>query len=159
MCSSDLVSQFSRSVTSDSVTPWTAARQACLSVTNSQSLFKLMSIESVMPSFNCSSTVVASISTSARTGTVPFLFPPRPQFFFTNSYFAPNGGIVTRISAPGNGKIVHSGVSVPCSSCARCANVRKIANVSSRTTFRENCGILRVALTRDVVWRGAGATP
>ena len=32
------------------VTPWTAARQVCLSITNSQSLLKLMSIESVMPS-------------------------------------------------------------------------------------------------------------
>ena len=32
------------------VTPWTAARQASLSFTNSQSLLKLMSIESVMPS-------------------------------------------------------------------------------------------------------------
>ena len=31
------------------VTPWTVARQASLSITNSQSLFKLMSIESVMP--------------------------------------------------------------------------------------------------------------
>ena len=31
-------------------TPWTAARQVSLSITNSQSLFKLMSIESVMPS-------------------------------------------------------------------------------------------------------------
>ena len=31
-------------------TPWTAARQASLSITNSQSLFKLMSIESVKPS-------------------------------------------------------------------------------------------------------------
>ena len=31
-------------------TPWTAARQASLSVANSQSLPKLMSIESVMPS-------------------------------------------------------------------------------------------------------------
>ena len=31
------------------VTPWTAARQASQSVTNSQSLLKLMSIESVMP--------------------------------------------------------------------------------------------------------------
>ena len=30
--------------------PWTAACQASLSITNSQSLFKLMSIESVMPS-------------------------------------------------------------------------------------------------------------
>ena len=33
-----------------SETPWTAARQASLSITNSQSLLKLMSIESVMPS-------------------------------------------------------------------------------------------------------------
>ena len=32
------------------VTPWTAARQASLSITNSQSLLKLMSITSVMPS-------------------------------------------------------------------------------------------------------------
>ena len=32
------------------VTPWTAARQASLSITNAQSLLKLMSIESVMPS-------------------------------------------------------------------------------------------------------------
>jgi len=31
-------------------TPWTAAHQACLSITNSRSLLKLMSIESVMPS-------------------------------------------------------------------------------------------------------------
>ena len=32
------------------VTPWTAAHEASLSITNSWSLFKLMSIESVMPS-------------------------------------------------------------------------------------------------------------
>ena len=32
------------------MTPWTATRQALLSITNSQSLLKLMSIESVMPS-------------------------------------------------------------------------------------------------------------
>ena len=31
-------------------TPWTAARQASLSITNSRSSLKLMSIESVMPS-------------------------------------------------------------------------------------------------------------
>ena len=30
-------------------TPWTAARQTSLSITNSRSLLKLMSIESVMP--------------------------------------------------------------------------------------------------------------
>ena len=32
------------------MTPWTAARQASLSIINSQSLLKLMSTESVMPS-------------------------------------------------------------------------------------------------------------
>ena len=31
-------------------TPWTAAHQASLSITNTQSLHKLMAIESVMPS-------------------------------------------------------------------------------------------------------------
>ena len=31
-------------------TPWTVARQASLSITNSRSLLKLLSIESVMPS-------------------------------------------------------------------------------------------------------------
>ena len=43
-----LSSSFIRSVMSDSVTPWTAAHQASLSFTVSQSLLKLMSIESVM---------------------------------------------------------------------------------------------------------------
>ena len=42
--------QFSRSVVSNSATSWTAACQASLPVTNSQSLLKLMSIKSVMPS-------------------------------------------------------------------------------------------------------------
>ena len=41
---------FSHSVMSNSVTPWTAACQSSLSITNSLSLLKLMSIESVMPS-------------------------------------------------------------------------------------------------------------
>ena len=48
------ISIFSQSVQSLShvrlfVTPWTAAHQAFLSITNSWSLFKLMSIKSVMP--------------------------------------------------------------------------------------------------------------
>ena len=42
--------QFRHSVESDSATPWTAVCQASLSITDSWSLFKLMSIESVMPS-------------------------------------------------------------------------------------------------------------
>ena len=41
---------FSHSVMSNSVTQWTVAHQASLSFTNSQSLLKFMSIESVMPS-------------------------------------------------------------------------------------------------------------
>ena len=42
--------QFSLSVMSDFATPWTAACQASLSITNSWSLLKFMSIELVMPS-------------------------------------------------------------------------------------------------------------
>ena len=46
----ELSVQFSRSVISNSVTPWTAARQASLSITNSRRLLILTSIESVIPS-------------------------------------------------------------------------------------------------------------
>ena len=42
--------QFSRSVMSDSATPWITACQASLSITNSQSSLKLMCIELMMPS-------------------------------------------------------------------------------------------------------------
>ena len=61
--------QFSRSVMSDSVTPWTAARQAFLSIANSRILLKLMSIEScchpaisssVIPFFSCPQSFPAS---------------------------------------------------------------------------------------------------
>ena len=51
------------------VTPWTAARQAPLSITNSQSLFKLISIESVMPSNRlilCHPLLLSSIFPSIR---------------------------------------------------------------------------------------------
>ena len=52
MISLSLILQFSRSVVQHFETPWTTAHQASLSITNSQSLLKLMSIQSVMPS-NC----------------------------------------------------------------------------------------------------------
>ena len=42
--------QFSYSVVYDSVIPWTAAPQGSLSITNSQRLLKLMSIELAIPS-------------------------------------------------------------------------------------------------------------
>ena len=50
LCSTCKWVQFSCSVVSNSVTPWTAACQASLSITNSWSLLRLMSIELVMPS-------------------------------------------------------------------------------------------------------------
>ena len=54
-CSLDAMTQVSQSVQSLShvqlfVTPWAAAHQASLSITNSQSLLKFMSIDLVMPS-------------------------------------------------------------------------------------------------------------
>ena len=52
MCSSV---QFSRSVRSDSATPWTEASQASLSITSARSLLRPMSTESVMPpTISCS---------------------------------------------------------------------------------------------------------
>ena len=67
------------SVVSDSATPWTAAHKASLSITISQKLLKLMSIESMMPSHP--------------------LLPPSPAFclsqhqslFLMNQLFAPGG--------------------------------------------------------------------
>ena len=67
------------SVVSDSATPWTAAHKASLSITISQKLLKLVSIESMMPSHP--------------------LLPPSPAFclsqhqslFLMNQLFAPGG--------------------------------------------------------------------
>ena len=66
------------------VTPWTAARQASLSITNSRSLLKLMSIKSVMPSNHlilCHPLLL-----------LPSIFPrrnPSPIFLlFTYSFFS-----------------------------------------------------------------------
>ena len=53
--------QFSLSVVSNSATPWTAALQASLSITNSWSLLKLISIELVMPSNHLSSVIPFSL--------------------------------------------------------------------------------------------------
>ena len=61
--------QFSHSVVSDFTTPWTTACQASLSITNSQSSPKPMSIKSVMPSNHlilCRSLLLPSIFPSIR---------------------------------------------------------------------------------------------
>ena len=61
--------QFSHSVLSDSATPWTAACQVSLSITNSWSPPKHMSIKSVMPSKHlilCHPLLLLSIFTSIR---------------------------------------------------------------------------------------------
>ena len=61
--------QFSHSGVRLFVMPWSSARQASLSITNSQSLLKLMSIESVMPSNHlilCHPLLLSSVFPSIR---------------------------------------------------------------------------------------------
>ena len=70
--------QFIHSVTSDSVTPRTAACQASLSITNSRSLLKPMSIESVMPSNHLISVVPFSSHLQSYPASGSF---PVSQFF------------------------------------------------------------------------------
>ena len=70
-------------------TPWTAARQASLYITNSRSLLKLMSIELVMPS---SHLILCH----------PLLLPPSvfPSIrVFSNESVLPSGGQSTGVSA------------------------------------------------------------
>ena len=84
--------QFSPSVVCDSVTPWTAARQASLSITNSQSLLKLMSIELVMPSNHlilCRPLLL-----------LPSICPSIRVFFLKSQLFA-SGGQSIGASVPG----------------------------------------------------------
>ena len=61
---------FSHSVESDFVTPWNAACQSSLSITNSRSLLKLTSSESLMPSNHlilcCPLLLLPSIFSSVR---------------------------------------------------------------------------------------------
>ena len=60
-------------------TPWTAARQASLSITSSRSLLKLMSIESVMPSSHlllCRSLLLLSAAAAKSLQSCPTLCDP-----------------------------------------------------------------------------------
>ena len=75
------------------VTPWTAARQASLSVTNSQSLLKHISIESVMPSnhliLRCPLLFLPSIFTSIRVFSRQSLFASDGQSIRTSASVLP----------------------------------------------------------------------
>ena len=71
-------------------TPWTAARQASLSITNFRSLLKLMSIESVMPSNHL---------ILCRPLLLPLFNLPQHQGLFSRSQFFPSGGQRIGVSA------------------------------------------------------------
>ena len=67
--------------------PWTAAHQASLSITNSQSLLKLMSIDAIQPSHPLSSPFPPAFNLSQH------------QVFFQMSRFFVSGGQGIRVSA------------------------------------------------------------
>ena len=69
-------------------TPWTAARQATLSITNSWSLLRLMSIASVMPSNHL---ILCRLL-------LPLSIFPSIKFFFLLSWFFISGGQSPRVS-------------------------------------------------------------
>ena len=83
-------------------TPWTAAHQASLSITNSQSVLKLMSIESVMPSSHLTSVVPFSSRPQSSPASGSFLVS---QFF--QSAGQSSGVSVSESGLPMN---IHSGL-------------------------------------------------
>ena len=78
--------QFSRSVVSDSATPWIAACQASLSITNSRSSLRLTSIESVMPSSHVT-TFYAHTHTQVTFFRIFFLIWNICIYSFSNKFF------------------------------------------------------------------------
>ena len=89
---------FSCSVISDSAIPWTAACQASLSITNSQSLLKLMPIETVMPSNHlilcCPLLLLPSIFPSMRVFSNESVLPSRwPKYWSFSFNISPSNDI------------------------------------------------------------------
>ena len=76
----------SHSVVSDSATPWTASHQASLSFTISQSLFKLMSIGSMM----LSNHLILCCRSLWRRGTTPVLGTPQVPTLSFEFEWSPN---------------------------------------------------------------------
>ena len=94
--------QFSCSVVSDSMTPWTAARQAFLSITNSQTLLKLMSIKSMMPSNHLilwcpllPPSVFPSIRVFSNESVIHIRWPKYWSFSFSNSPSSEYSGLIS----------------------------------------------------------------
>jgi len=81
--------QFTHSTMSDSfATPWTEVHQASLSISNSWSLLKLMSIDSVMP---CNHLILCH-----PLSLLPSIFPSI-RYFFQMSQFFVSGGQSIRV--------------------------------------------------------------
>ena len=95
--------QFSHSVMSNSVTPWIAACQASLSINNSQSLPKLMSIKSVMSSSRlilCHPLLLlppipSSIRVFSNKSTLRMRWPKYCSFSFSISPFNEHPGLIS----------------------------------------------------------------
>ena len=103
------------SVMSDSATPWTAAHPASLSFTTSQSLLKLMSIESVMPSYHlilCCPHLLSSILPSIRVflnaSALCIRWPNYWSFSFNISPSKEYSGLTGLISSPPKGLTLFS---------------------------------------------------
>ena len=82
-------------------TPWTAARKASVSITNSQSLLKLMSIESVMPSNHLSlcrpllpPAIFSSIRVFSSESVLPIRWPKNWSFSFNISPTNEHPGLI-----------------------------------------------------------------
>ena len=105
MCSSIMLSvQFSCSVMSNSLRPpWTAAHQASLSITNSQSLLRLMSMASVTPSKHLilcrplllPSSIFASIRVFANESVLHIKWPKYWSFSFNISPSNEYSGLIS----------------------------------------------------------------
>ena len=98
-----IILQFSCSVMSDSVTLWIAALQASLSITNSLSSPRLMSIDSVMPFIHlilgCHLLLLPPIPPSIRVfsneSTLHMRWPKYWSFSFSNSPSSEHPGLIS----------------------------------------------------------------
>ena len=97
------VQSFSHSLVSDSAIPWTATCQASLSINNSRSLPKLMSIELVMPSNHLilcrplllMPSIFPSIRVFSNESTLRITWPKYWSFSFNISFSNEHSGLIS----------------------------------------------------------------